>query len=210
MEFYPNQYFHVFNQGNNKRKIFFDPQNYSYFLLKAGAYISPFARIIAYCLMPNHFHFLLYVHSTSISKNLFRNYVENYFTLYFLKKNMVSNRTICRVSDYRSDHITLNEAVAIMQRSYTRAINHQFGWSGSLFRDSCKAKDGWISKFITVEDPEFHSGSNYVKMCIEYIHNNPVQAGLVQTPTEWEFSSARDYAGQGSNSICDLKIGNAL
>ena len=31
---------------------------------------------------------------------------------------------------------------------------------------------------------------------IEYIHNNPVRRGLVDTPTEWEWSSARWYAGE--------------
>ena len=30
---------------------------------------------------------------------------------------------------------------------------------------------------------------------IEYIHNNPVKAGLVSEPTEWRYSSAGNYAG---------------
>lgn len=32
---------------------------------------------------------------------------------------------------------------------------------------------------------------------IEYIHNNPVQRGLVESPTAWPWSSARWYAGEG-------------
>ncbi|MFD0798047.1 transposase [Maribacter chungangensis] len=33
-----------------------------------------------------------------------------------------------------------------------------------------------------------------IKQKLEYIHNNPVQAGFVTEPTEWKYSSARNYA----------------
>ncbi|HAA18456.1 MAG TPA: hypothetical protein DCP28_06700 [Cytophagales bacterium] len=51
--------FHVYNRGNNSQKIFFERANYLYFLRKVGSELIPFADILCYCLMPNHFHFLL-------------------------------------------------------------------------------------------------------------------------------------------------------
>lgn len=36
---------------------------------------------------------------------------------------------------------------------------------------------------------------------IEYIHNNPVKAGLVDRPEQWEFSSARNYILDGHSVI---------
>ncbi|MGI8600088.1 MAG: hypothetical protein ACR2KB_12620 [Chitinophagaceae bacterium] len=30
---------------------------------------------------------------------------------------------------------------------------------------------------------------------LDYIHNNPVEAGFVDIPEEYRYSSARDYAG---------------
>jgi REP element-mobilizing transposase RayT len=30
---------------------------------------------------------------------------------------------------------------------------------------------------------------------LEYIHNNPVEAGFVDKPSDWQYSSARDYEG---------------
>lgn len=33
-----------------------------------------------------------------------------------------------------------------------------------------------------------------IKQKIDYIHNNPVQAGFVTEPTEWKYSSARNFA----------------
>jgi putative transposase len=32
---------------------------------------------------------------------------------------------------------------------------------------------------------------------VEYIHNNPVQRGLAERPTDWAWSSARWYVGEG-------------
>ena len=61
MKFSSNTFYHVFNRGNNKQKIFFHEKNYQFFLRKIVEYLCPNCQIIAYCLMPNHFHLLIYV-----------------------------------------------------------------------------------------------------------------------------------------------------
>ena len=38
--------------------------------------------------------------------------------------------------------------------------------------------------------------SKFLFSKIQYIHNNPVEAGLVSRPEEYRFSSAQDYSGQ--------------
>ncbi len=65
MKFEPGQFYHVYNRGNNKQEIFFEEQNYIFFLKKMRIHIKPKAKILAYCLMPNHFHWLLYIHGCS-------------------------------------------------------------------------------------------------------------------------------------------------
>lgn len=37
--------------------------------------------------------------------------------------------------------------------------------------------------------------NSMIDRCIDYIHNNPVKAGIVDYPEEYEYSSAIDYAG---------------
>ena len=56
--------YHIFNQGNNRQIIFYRPENYHFFLKKIGSYILPFADILAWCLMPNHFHLMVYIKDT--------------------------------------------------------------------------------------------------------------------------------------------------
>ena len=55
--------FHVLNRGNNKQKVFHKDQDYVAFLkaVTEVKYKYPIA-ILAYCLMPNHFHFVLVPH----------------------------------------------------------------------------------------------------------------------------------------------------
>ena len=53
-------YYHVYNRGNRKQQIFLQDRDYERFLEKVIEYKKKFPiKILAYCLMPNHFHFLL-------------------------------------------------------------------------------------------------------------------------------------------------------
>ena len=63
--FEPGGYFHLYNRGVNRQKIFFAEMNYQYFLIRVEQYLMPIVDIIAYCLMPNHYHLLICVKDTS-------------------------------------------------------------------------------------------------------------------------------------------------
>ncbi|GIK42762.1 MAG: hypothetical protein BroJett011_65950 [Chloroflexota bacterium] len=56
-------YYHIYNRGNNRENIFFEERNYHYFLKLYTKYIVPVADTYAYCLMRNHFHFLVRIKS---------------------------------------------------------------------------------------------------------------------------------------------------
>lgn len=65
-------FYHVYNQGNNRQNIFFERDNYLYFLrLIRQSFITHTIDIVAYCLMPNHYHLLVYPKSEHLSQNLF-------------------------------------------------------------------------------------------------------------------------------------------
>lgn len=56
----PNYFCHIYNRANNREKILFSRENYLYFLKKEKNHLIEHLEILAYCLMPNHFHFLVY------------------------------------------------------------------------------------------------------------------------------------------------------
>jgi putative transposase len=53
------KYYHIFNRGNNQENIFIEERNYRYFLRLYAKHIMPAADTYAYCLLRNHFHFLV-------------------------------------------------------------------------------------------------------------------------------------------------------
>lgn len=63
MQFHPRQFYHVYNRTNNKEHLFKTSENYLFFLNKMKKISRYEISILAYCLMPTHFHWLLYTHS---------------------------------------------------------------------------------------------------------------------------------------------------
>ena len=181
--------YHIYNQGNNRQKIFFNRENYFFFLGKMKEYIMPYADIMAWCLMPNHFHWMVYVRETDI----------------FRSRGATQSRT-----PTISDNISFNKSIGILLASYTRAINNQENITGSLFREKTKAEcltafNGITPSFYNTEfgtimnitDPE----KEYPQICFNYIHYNPVKAGLVKSAEDWEFSSFQDICGMRNGKL---------
>ena len=57
----PGKTYHIYNHGNANDNLFRSDENYRYFLRQYGQYVQPIANTYAYCLLPNHFHFLVQI-----------------------------------------------------------------------------------------------------------------------------------------------------
>ncbi len=183
MQFEENNIYHIYNRGNNSQPIFFNPENYLFFLKKIKLYITPFADILAWCLMPNHFHLMVYTNKTTINHS----------------EQVTESRQLTLTRER-----SFNESISILLRSYTRAINKQENKTGSLFQHRTKAicltdvsgvSPAWFqSKYgtiINISDPE----KEYPQACFNYIHQNPANAGLTNNAMNWKYSSFSDFSG---------------
>ncbi|MGQ7871236.1 hypothetical protein [Sunxiuqinia sp. sy24] len=61
VEFEAGHIYHVFNRGNNSQRLFFTRGNYLFFIEKIRTYVLPHADVLAWCLMPTHFHLMVHV-----------------------------------------------------------------------------------------------------------------------------------------------------
>jgi len=53
-------YYHVYNRGCNRERIFANDANYVFLLRRAKSFLVDYPlSVIAYCLMPHPYHFLL-------------------------------------------------------------------------------------------------------------------------------------------------------
>ncbi|MBE9507489.1 MAG: hypothetical protein IMY86_05515, partial [Chloroflexi bacterium] len=63
-------YYHIYNRGNNREDIFVEERNYLHFLRLYAKYIGPVADTYAYCLLRNHFHFLVRIKTVGEQETL--------------------------------------------------------------------------------------------------------------------------------------------
>lgn len=114
MHFDPGEIYHVFNRGNDKQCIFFNDANYIFFLNKIKKEWKQYCEILCYCLMPNHFHFMI-----------------------------VPNELACQnviLGERLTDMQILSKTIGKTLSSYTKAINIQNKTTGNLFQKKTQAK----------------------------------------------------------------------
>ncbi|MEJ5265316.1 MAG: hypothetical protein WHT29_08385 [Bacteroidales bacterium] len=107
-------FYHVFNRGNNGDNLFYNKNNYEFFLRRLDFYLSQYIELYAYCLLPNHFHLLIRVKDDSDA-------------LHLKDAKRLSNKY---------DPVSL--AFLKFFTSYSKAINKQQKRHGSLFENPFK------------------------------------------------------------------------
>ena len=133
--FLPLQYdtfYHVYNRGNNGEKIFFNEENYRYFLRKFGIYLTPYIEVYAYCLLPNHFHFLI--------KTKRKDEMEEPFMQIQTGRKLLLDYTQIASEIFRRFFL-----------SYAKSIKLQEGRTGSLFEKNFNSKNQKIFKLAYLQ-----------------------------------------------------------
>ncbi len=201
----PNSYYHIYNRGNNKQRIFYKEKNYPYFLLKFATYMSAYVDLFAYCLLPNHFHLLVRIKTVEeilesaindfplINQKARRLWDFPSSNTSFFNKKKVALTDILQM-DITEDMQIKIASWAVMERiriwlmGYAKAINKQEKLEGSLFRKNIRRKEA--------------EEIDYLKYLIWYIHNNPVHHNLFHSLQEYSHSS---YQSLISNKPTKLK-----
>lgn len=211
MSYLKDLVYHVYNQGNNKQKIFFEEENYHFFIRKMKTHLLPHADLLCYCLMPNHFHWLLIPKQAGIDPGTA---VKPRMKLGLGLESADTFEVSADSKPNPDFQQNLSQQIGILLSSYTKAINKRFDRSGSLFRSRTKFKHGVNEDLATFLNHHpgkvFPSGNQYARQCFEYIHQNPVKAGLVNHAEDWPFSSARAYADFPGERLCNQELAKKL
>ena len=149
VEFFAGEHYHLYNRGSNLQPIFFERENYLYFLRLACRYlVGEGVDIVAYCLMPNHCHLLVCPDTDSLSCA-----VQPLFLAYTKAINKRSRRTgplfqgpfrAVRVDRdeyllHLSRYIHLNPVVAAL-------VQRPEAWEFSSYRDYIGVRLGTLPK----------------------------------------------------------------
>ena len=112
MNIIPEETYHIYNQGNNQETIFHEDEDYIKFLELFRKYVLPKCEVLAFCLMSNHFHFLIHTSENSA------------------KIKRLGNVDTCELAN----------GFRLLQSNYAQYFNKKNNRSGSLFRQKTKAK----------------------------------------------------------------------
>lgn len=88
--------------------------------------------------------------------------------------------------------LTISQVMSSVKASSTKRINRMRGDAGVL----------WQGRFF---DRALRTVKEY-RETVDYIHWNPVKAGLAKRPEDWLWSSARDYAGHANGEGRTIRV----
>jgi len=124
-----SEYYHVYNRANGNENLFLSDDNYLFFLNKYSEHIYPVCKTYAYCLMPNHFHFLVKTRDEEEIRSLMK-----------------------LDADKSVDGKTVSKQFSNFFSCYTQAFNKMYQRKGSLFMKNFKRKpikyDAYFTKVI--------------------------------------------------------------
>ena len=161
ISFEPSSFYHIYNRGNRGQKTFYAEKNYQYFLQLFGKYLSPYAGLFCYCLMPDHFHLLIKTHSETDMINTWK----------LIRPNWKD------YSQIPSASLIVSDQLRKLFMAYAKAVNKQELKTGSLFQKNVKRRK--------IEKEE------YLLNTVYYIHCNPAHHGLAEDYLHYKWSSYR-------------------
>lgn len=106
-------YYHIFNRGINRQDIFFNENNYHYFLRLVDKFLTSYVSILAYCLLKNHFHLVI-----KVTETILEDAVE--------------------ISDEEAIGKIVSNQLRKLFIAYSMALNNQEKRTGSLFDKNFK------------------------------------------------------------------------
>jgi putative transposase len=158
-EFAPGEIFHCYNRGVDKRTVFEDQQDYVYFLkmlrhfntsrvvgnlklLENKEPIDPPVTILAYSLLPNHFHLLVRCNDVDKGLSKYMQRIGGGYTMYFNQKNERSGALF--QGNFKSKHIDSDDYLRrilayIGFNHYVHSIDDK-----NLYRSSINYKDDLV------------------------------------------------------------------
>ena len=155
-------FYHIYNRTIDRQPMFKSDDNYWFFLTQFHKYLSPVLDTYCYCLLTNHFHFLVRIKD---------DFLLNSDLTAFQK---ISNLPITNIEN-KSIHELVSHQFRKFFQSYAMAFNKEQGRVGTLFQTPFKR--------VLV------SSDAYFTQLIYYIHSNPFHHNLADDFRNWKWSS---------------------
>ncbi|EKB48516.1 transposase [Cecembia lonarensis] len=155
--FEPEGIYHIYNKANGDEKLFKSDDNYFYFLEKFNTYLGNKVGTLAYCLIPNHYHFLVKVNSDISDEQLvkafsdFQNSYSKSYNKVFSRNGSLFQRKFKRKKIKSEEYLT-----RIIIYIHQNPVKHQltkgpFEWRFSSFQAYLSDRSSKVSRELALE-----------------------------------------------------------
>ena len=180
MIYQKDNYYHVFNRGCNRENIFFSKSDYNILLTKIKQSKDSYnIELIAYCLMRNHYHFILY----QVSDKPISNWLRDIFSGYVQRFNRKYNRSGTIFERTAKPKLITNEKYLIDGIHYIHSNPFKHGivddprdWKFSSLSEYLSEENGLISRKIL--ENYFHQDYSYQTAFQEYMESKKFEEKL--------------------------------
>ena len=187
----PNNFYHIYSQSIERGSVFIAENNYKCFLEKFNEFISPISQTYAYCLLPNHFSFLIKLNSE-----------EDIFS--WLKKNQKIADDTINLQDFKN----LSNRLIENFNPFSAHISKQFSSFFIAYNKSLNKEESKIGReFYKIFGQELLSSEEQLRDTLLYIHANPVRHGFINCMSDWKYSSFNSLI---SDKLTQLKRTEAV
>jgi REP element-mobilizing transposase RayT len=188
-QYLPGHYYHIYNRGAHRRSIFREGDNYLFVLRKIKAYCDSLAvTLIAYCLMPNHYHFLVRQdgeHAAGLlPQRVFNSYSKAYNKRYGHSGTLFEdNYRITSVED--ESHL-----MHLCRYIHANPVKHRLvtdvaDWPYSNYLEWIEERDGTLVDRDFVGE-HFSSPQNYCEFVSDYLAQRSLPEELENYLRVWE------------------------
>lgn len=173
----PGTYIHIVNHAIDGKDLFYDPGDYKTYLTFLKEQMSEDYSVIAYCLMPNHFHFLIRQNAYSAVSALFeqphKRYARYYNSKYDSSGRIFRNKLAHK---YVMEDNYLVAACAYIHANPLQAnlVSLPEDWEFSNFREFMGIRNGTLFSIQFVED-YIGNREDYRNMVIETARKKNLQ-----------------------------------
>ena len=152
--FEPGNFYHLYNRGNNRQNIFFERENYLYFLRLVRQHLPvEKVEILAYCLMPNHYHLLVHFKSGNLSdqmKALSLAYTKSMNARY-KRVGVLFQGRFCSIHIDREAYLVHLVRYIHLNPVKDRLVMHPDEWEFSSYREYAGQRQGTLPNLEKVQ-----------------------------------------------------------
>ena len=172
MKYLSGHYYHIYNRGAHKKRIFFERTNYLHLISLFKQNSSRYKVIIvSYCLMPNHYHLIVRQEDGGNIGNFLRTTFNAYTQA--INKRYNHSGTLFQ-GQCKSKHLNTNEhclqAIRYIHRNPLSAflVSSLREWEFSNYLDWIGLRQGTLADFA-LRDGVFKTPRDYEKFVEKYI-----------------------------------------